>query len=330
MSETVTVKLKILSPLHIGSGEEASPLDYYIDGNSFCRLNMDSLFADSGFTREMQDKFIQAAKTQRYIGTQLPRDLLLRHVAYRLPISGKARQLLAGNSEAGKTVVNTFIKSAGRVYLPGSSVKGAILSALCWRILLDGWNSGKPAAKEDIQNLLTRGATRNRELLLDVVLSRLGGRGRGAFTHWLDVTDSGFSLPAECLEISLARVQDARGRGAILILYETLRPGAEFTLSLKLDSGSRQSPDSLLTTVNDFYQRVFKADEPQGRPPASSGLIRLGQGSGAYATSMLILAADTGLNRSQQGYRVKPPRTRKRIDDVFAMGWAQISMESRE
>lgn len=318
-------RLRVLSPLHIGSGEEASPLDYFIDGSDFCRLNMDGLFTDTDFTSQMRDKFLQVAGSQRYIGGQLPKNLLKRHISYRIPVAGKARTQLCSTTETGKTVVKTFVKSAGRVYVPGSSLKGGLLSALCWRILLAGWNSGRPEAKQDIGDLLTRGRTQENDGLLDVVLSRLGGRGTKSFTHWLDVTDSDLKSPSECLEVSLARVQDALGRSEIPILCETLKPGSEFALTLVLDPASKVKPDELLATVNDFYQRVHKADDPRAsRPPAQNGLVRLGQGSGAYAVSLLVLALELGLDRQ---YRIRSPRTRKRVDDVFAMGWAQLTNE---
>jgi len=309
------VKLKTLSPLHIGSGQEASPLDYFIDGTDFCRLDMSGLFADPGFL-PLRDKFIQAAGAQRYIGGELPRDLLKRHVAYRIPTAGKAQRQLSATTTTGKTVVKLALKSAGRVFLPGSSVKGTVLSALCWKVLSDGWNSGNPEARNDIRDLLSRGRTQDRDELLDVVLTRLGGRGERKFTHWLDVTDSDLKRPDDCLEISLAQVQGSR-RTQIPILYETLKTGTEFTLELKPDPTSKLTVEAMLATVSEFYRLVNHAD---GSGRKETNLIRLGQGSGAFAVSLLILT-----QQIHERYDVWPPRTRKRVDDVFALGWAQLT-----
>ncbi|MGB9722134.1 MAG: type III-A CRISPR-associated RAMP protein Csm5 [bacterium] len=128
------VKIKILTPVHIGSGEEINPMEYLVEGVQFHRLNMDSLFKDNEFKPHM-DKFIEIAKTSRYIAGILPDSLLKKHILYTIPINGDAVQYLRKN----QTIVKEFIKTAGNVFIPGSSIKGSIFSAVFWHSLKEAY-----------------------------------------------------------------------------------------------------------------------------------------------------------------------------------------------
>ncbi len=315
MANSFTVTLKTLTPVHIGSGDTINKLDYFIEGDRFHRVNMDSLFADPEFAA-LRDKFLESAPGGQPIDRLVPEDLLQRHILYTIPIHPSARN-------TNQIEVRLFIKSAGRVYIPGSSLKGAILSALCWDVLKDR----KEAAERVIAGYeKTDNQGRKKHVYddpIEITLETIGGRSHeilGEFTHWLDVSDSDFKTPQESLQLSLARVEGARRRGRIPILYETIKPGIQFTFTLKLDPASKLTPQSLIQKVNDFYQRVAQKDSPNIPAPASTGLIRLGQGSGKFATSLLILAQELNLN-----HRYSLPRTRKRINSS-PMGWAQMEV----
>ncbi len=329
MSSSFRVKLKVLSPIHIGSGETLTRLDYYFDNTGkFCRVNLDSLFADPDFA-DQRDKFLEAAPNGERIDKLVPLPLLEKHQRYRLPASKTALQFGKDRS----VEVKACIKSAGRVYIPGSSVKGAILSALIWKVLSDGWAKG-PDAQQAIRSLVLGNQS---DALLKEVLQRIGGRDAehaGKFTHWLDISDSDFKAPEQVLGLSLVDVKNPNPTRApaakdLRLLLETIQKG-EFRFTLKLDPASKLKPDSLLSAVNDFYQKVATADKLTSEKPElpSAGAVRLGTGSGAYATSLLLVAKETGLNWGRDGYRVKPPKSRKRAGNADCpMGWAQLELE---
>ncbi len=305
MANSFTVTLKTLTPVHIGSGDTINKLDYFIEGDRFYRVNMDSLFADPDFASH-RDKFLESAPGGQPIDQLVPKPLLKGHIRYSIPIHPSARN-------TNHIEVRLFIKSAGRVYIPGSSLKGAILSALVYEIL--------KMSPERARNVIAKDP-------IGETLPQLGGRGSDKFTHWLDVSDSDFKTPQESLQLSLARVEGARRRGRIPILYETIKPGIQFTFTLKLDPASKLTPQSLIQKVNDFYQRVAQKDSHGTPAPAQTGLIRLGQGSGMFATSLLILAQELQLTNCYRLPRIDKmtgPRTRKRINSS-PMGWAQMEV----
>lgn len=302
------IRLKTLTPIHIGSGETINKLDYFLEAGNFWRVNFDTLFTDPAF-QDMRKKFLQSAPSGQPIDQLVPKPLLKKHILYKIPISQSAQN-------TNLIEARLFIKSAGRVYIPGSSLKGAILSALCWDILR--------SRKNDAEQVLERDSDP-----LGITIPALGGAGSGKFTHWLDISDSDFKMPADCLELSLAKVTGAR-RGELPILYETLKPQIQFTFTFKLPPQSKLTPETLLNKVNEFYQQVLEKDRLRGDIPFphQKTLIRLGQGSGMFATALLILAQELNLTHIYRLPKIGTcigPRTRKRIL-ATPMGWAEMEV----
>ena len=309
-------RIKILTPVHIGSGEEISPLEYYIHNEKFIRLDMDGLFSDSEF-KPIMGKFINSAGVQRNIGELIPQELLLRHPLYKLDISTSAR-------DTRPIVVKEFIKSAGRVYIPGSSLKGSILSGVIYWV----------AKKENIRDI------RDYEGLLAQVLGKSSTFNMGKFSHWLDITDTNFSSPEEALEVTLSHVEG--GRGAIPILYESLKVGCEFTVELKTSINSLHKfgaykEEDILRMADEFYKRVYEREKKskisQNLPRFNSSnyLLRLGQGSTCLSTSLLLLAEELGIKDYKLYRRNLPPikigeepSTRKLIHTKTPLGWIEV------
>lgn len=313
------IKLEVLTPLHIGSGEEISPSEYYIDKDSgyFIRLNMDALFSDPLFNC-YRDKFISEASKQRYVGSILDAPLLKKYPLYSISISGGARTYIANN----QTITKGFIKTAGRVFIPGSSLKGSILSAMMWHILKTNYKN----MSSQINDLLTRRPQNRKEegeiyselMKITLSLASLDPK-RGRFTQWLNISDSTFKSPQDSIAISLARVKGARHSGELPVLYETIKPGEFFEMEISRVK-LKFSEKELLEIAHNFYLKVLEHDRVDiDKEPY---LLRLGQGSTAYSTSLIILAEELGI----KNYPINPPRTRKRIDDTLVMGWMRATI----
>ena len=298
-----TLRLQTLSPVHIGGNEELTPMDYLID-QDLLRINIPALFKDPDFA-PIAEPFLKVAGSRRYLGDAVPIDLLRRHVLYKLFIRGDAEAYLRDH----QTNVKAIVKSAGRIYLPGSSIKGALLSALMWFTLKD-------LAGQDRNNVKSLLAADNYDELLKLILGKIAARpisGNARFSRWLDVSDSSL-LPPTALEVSLVRIHGAAEGKEQPILYETIKPGTEFVLRIKAGN-CKYSEQDIVGIADQFYQRVCLEDG--GQMNAAEQIFRLGQGSSAFATSLLILAKDWNMKE----YPVSSPKTRKRIDQQFAMGW---------
>jgi len=324
------VKLKVLSPVHIGSGDEITPAQYFFYKGKCNILNMTTLLKDKDF-KPFFDEYLNKAAMHIAVSEYIPPEILLRNVLYKMDVVGEAVNKLANNAINIKTIV----KSAGSAVVPGSSIKGSILSAMVCYIL------SKECEKDDkIKTIVTnslREATKgkrfnknpdlwNNQQMLSHVMSKLGKMGSKNFTSWLRVSDSDIFPVTDSIEIRLAKVEGARsqrGQSKLPIIYEALKAGTEFTV--EIDTANCNYPwDKILDALCYFYNAVFDEDAKSHilnnwEPDEDAILLRLGQGSTAFATSMLVLAQDLNIKE----YAIKPPKTRKRIDGI-PMGWVEI------
>ena len=119
--------VSVLTPLHIGTGRELlHQYDYAIHGGRTWRLNESALLD----AQDVEDP----ALVEKLART--PPAQLLRSQDYR-PDSGLFRYVLRGTprSEAEGAQLREQIKDVfDRPYLPGSSLKGALRTALAWNI----------------------------------------------------------------------------------------------------------------------------------------------------------------------------------------------------
>jgi hypothetical protein len=312
MREAMWVDLEVLTPSHVGSGSDINPIEYWIN-EGFARVHMDRLFADPDFGSHF-DTFMTNAATQRYLGEHLPAELLNRHIRYQVSLTPEARQYLVRH----QVQVKEHIKSAGRVFIPGSSIKGSLLSALINHVLEDACKS--PVRKQSVETCIAE--PRRFSQLLDITIGDLRSPGDGLkdrFYRWIDVSDSCLFTPEESLHIYYSEVVGAR-KGKLPVLFEGLAPETRWIFSLTAAPESKFSVSEMLQISDAFYRTVWKKSGISEAPPEKGYLLRIGQGSSAWATSLLIFAESSGAK-----YRFSPPRTRKLVDARVPMGWVVLS-----
>jgi len=290
------LSMKVLSPVHISSGSDLSPSEYYVDKKTG-RVNvvdMEKLFLDPGFNAYRKE-FIREAGSSRYLGYIISDEKLLSsHLLYSIPATADFRSQNYIN-------IKSFIKSAGRPYIPGSSIKGAIISALIYQAL-------KEIAGNETLDLNQR--THYTELL-DKAYSRLSKDShinlqKNRFLNLLSVSDSNLLKPEDCLQAEVCQVIGAKTKGQIPVCYECLKEGVTLDFELK-SVNCKYSEKQILDICHEFYNKVA------AREGVNSGqesyLLRLGQGSSRYAVSLLILAEELNI----RSYGLKPARTKKRL-----------------
>ena len=126
-------ELEVISPVHVGSGRTISPIEYVVEDN-FYRVDMDMLFEDDRFDAE---GFIEDAKGGAfYLGRFAP-ELAMEHVRYSLDISNSVKNNLCKSVYHPSGEIREFIKTKDLPYIPGSSMKGALRTAMLWKALKD-------------------------------------------------------------------------------------------------------------------------------------------------------------------------------------------------
>jgi CRISPR-associated protein Csm5 len=131
------MKIKILSPVHIGSGEKKTKLNFIIKNNIAYFIN-EEMFRNLIHNYGLTDKFVQWVSQRGKDLSQFLKDhpviekKLLEKPIYTLQIKGSIER-----------EVNLHIKdSNNRFYIPGSSIKGAIRTALLYTVL-EEWKPDK-------------------------------------------------------------------------------------------------------------------------------------------------------------------------------------------
>lgn len=311
--------LEALSPVHIGSGTEISPSEYWYDSKSkhVHRLNLESLTRDPAFLPYLE-KFVEEAAQARQVERYVPKDILNNHIRYSLPAASSS-----------KYPIKAQLTSGGRVYIPGSSVKGSLLSAILWKELSLRFGRDDGFQGELRQSLRSRDnkeSAQRYNSLLGIALGEFCGQADNRFLKWLAVSDTDMRPATGNLAIALVQVVGSK-KSQIPVLMEILRPGVTLILQMAQPSGGclghRPSLEltEVLETADNFYRRVWQETET-APPPTGGWLLRLGHGSGAWATSFLILTTDLNL---RPHYQVNPPMTKKMVDGMTSLGWVRLT-----
>ncbi|WP_456367288.1 type III-A CRISPR-associated RAMP protein Csm5 [Thermococcus sp.] len=134
------MRLRVISPLHIGNGNKLTPVDIYPTEDKIYILDVERIFNDLrrlGVDLEEILTLLRNPPGEHYVWKGYIEEYHLTpsdYALYSLPVFG----------EPGKTSmgINEFIKSNGRPYIPGSSVKGAIRTAVFYKALRECGDSG--------------------------------------------------------------------------------------------------------------------------------------------------------------------------------------------
>ncbi len=144
--------IETLTPLHIGSGETIEPYEYVITDKLY-RINLGKFISSlSPFDR---DEFLKVSssdmiKTRQFIKEKAD----LSNVSeYSMNIDPEVLEIYENkkNDPNNLLSIQTFIKTSGKAYIPGSSIKGAIRTAMLFskspKPLADTWDIEKSVFK---------------------------------------------------------------------------------------------------------------------------------------------------------------------------------------
>lgn len=150
--------IEIMSPVHVGSGDELSRLDYVWRGGKLFVLDLDGLLAQPGVSAEELSEFLAEP------GFSLGHYLRERRIA---PEAVAKNTVDCPADPRGSAVCQQIKDVYHRPYIPGSSLKGAIRTAILW------W-----AMKEDPQRF--KSAERTVRRGLSKMQRQVDRRPRGA------------------------------------------------------------------------------------------------------------------------------------------------------
>jgi CRISPR-associated protein Csm5 len=239
------VKLKVLTPLHIGSGEKYSALEYILENGVLKKYSLEKIInkAKEGKLLEPLASYFKR-ETFHSLREICDSNSVLREAILEL----KPEYTIKAEIKREVTV-EEFIKTNGKIYIPGSEIKGSIRRALLFYILkkderlferflnmlrkADG-KEELETVSERIENIAFRGGKRNAQY--DIL-------------KLLKVSDTELAQPSEknmmVKIITLFYATSQSWKKQKLIFSEVVLPGTQFEFNIDLSPGARKLADVL-------------------------------------------------------------------------------------
>ncbi|MEN3039350.1 MAG: type III-A CRISPR-associated RAMP protein Csm5 [Candidatus Kryptonium sp.] len=352
------VKYKILTPVHIGTGEELSPFDYVIVDNMFHRISADELISSlSDEQLRMFYSYIRVnniTSLRSLIVANFKSEKFSKYSVRVLPgVANKYRENL--NNINNQLLISPFIRTPDsfKPYIPGSSIKGAIRTAI-----IDDIVRGKKYEKK----YKPQGA--NWELFameaVEIVSSGEKKQERASISRdpfrTLKISDVFIDNEVMLIgEVLNAKVNKAKGRldtiGIQMIKevvsgYLNLGKPVEFEGEIRIDEFLPRvkrkdmyygvsmpiDKDFIIKTCNYFYSQELRREmefyefavdmhdiiskmKTLFNVKQNECLIRVGRFSGVYAVT---------INEYRNPANKKWGTTRNLFDGRYPMGWIKI------
>ena len=257
MEDNRSLRLEItgISPVFIGSGDLYSQLDYIVENQKVHLLNFNSLLGEiplnliDDLTKNILDNF----SNNRWEG-----DVKTFLEEYDLDWKKHVKQSHDLIGEIGKNELHQFIKTSDRLYIPGSSVKGAIRTCILFSIL----KNNPTFRNREESNLLRYFNDRN-------IRQLIGTSAKEDLLRALIVSDLHLSDPTNNTKIVESSVYHLENKeSTIPIFYEVLDKGFRGSGSIKIDKNLIESnilktqyfdltTSSLVEAVNEFSQKII-------------------------------------------------------------------------
>lgn len=237
--------IEVLTPVHVGTGELLSPLEYTANGQEVRIADLGRLFRRDPARAEVIGQKLAASSPAQLRGMTvdglLTRQELADDALWRYRLSGSAATLAAVAGARGKEHELRLASKTpdGRVYLPGTAIKGAFRTALIF-----AWSAASPEwARQFLERELKAGAANG---TVQRVLYGARQDPNHDLLRALVVGDTTGAPPSEVLQLAQERVMSAkiradRSRGdgddeykAFLVFLECLKPGEKLAASVRI------------------------------------------------------------------------------------------------
>ncbi len=346
-------KIKILTPVHIGSGEELDPFSYVIRDDKLHFLNRD-LFIEYLDLEGKYEQFLEVCSSKSHTAIIPIRKFIMANFTSELSrgtievadvVAEEYREKIDAVSNVerdGSKIINMLAIKAmihpgadPDAIIPGSSLKGSIRTAILDYIVKNQNNKKRKGTKvngKNLENIILEYRDMSDDPFKALKLSDF------------EVT-SGGSYVDKCYNIKSSTDPSSKSKG-IPVNMEFFKPGTELLGSASIDTLARvskpfSSSDGLThkrifeacrSHYSDTYQfekRKFKIEIPElENLNGNKAPIKIGAHSGAYALTL-------------EGYRkgnISNPAAKKKMDHQTTtwitsgkqIGWATIEIISED
>lgn len=284
------MNFRVLTPVHISSGQTLTKYEFIIKGSKFQFYSFDEII-----------NYIDSKEIAKFLfDTGL--EEFFKH--YNLNIKPTYEIPFHGTS---KDKVYEFIKLKNRVYIPGSSIKGAIRTAYLYRII-----------KNDVN-------------LRNKFLNALRGRDKDFYRYMekeidnvfrkILISDSDLFEPSECLKVVEIKHKN------LTLLVETLRENFEFEIDIKFKYNNLKN--EIDNAISEFskdlvnYLKSIGIYNNLADLEKNKKLIRLGKFKGYFSNTIMLILFYFDKNL----YEKYKKRTFWKTIDEKPLGFCEVSFD---
>ncbi len=290
------MKLEILTPVHIGSGNKYLALDYVIKGNKVVFIDPMKFF------ERIEKMGLNPVEVARGIG-QGERSI----EDYVSELSDIKTREIPFNGRNKRREILMHIKSNERLYIPGSSIKGAIRTAILWKVARDNRDTLNWVINY-IKELVGKKSLSKRDLIkLDDRLEERVFRKsclvekkddpKNDLLRALRVSDSTFLDSYSVYEVKFLGMRN------FSVLAECINPEQSAEVETNIDEftlhylKTRLDFDYLLSATREFAEEIVGVETERNYPEkakkefrnvlkAKGVVLRIGWGTGWYSSTI--------------------------------------------
>jgi CRISPR-associated protein Csm5 len=352
------VRVKVLSPVHIGNGEKISRLEFLVEKGRLKVYKFDRII--SAIERIANPQL----KNNAYLWFKTSKNLSLEEFLRNFKLTLEPNYELEINGSFNSSQVEEFIKTLEGPYIPGSELKGSIR-----HLIACAWFMDKPdLVIEKVRQLLNSGRADDRKEQNNVEgeLERLVFYPKGEKDAKFDVLKV-LSIPdSQPLPYQSLRVEVPKLIGSNRTLYpcEALKEGVEFEMEININKNAyrgletqRKLPEigkhfsdentfwNFLTDCSrKFYSKLLDEEIEffRNRQPNTEEhlkrlknylntggvLLRLGKHEGILSTTLLLIVKDKDkalfdkfFRTTQNIVREQTNKTRRVNSQGLTFGW---------
>ena len=245
-------QLKTITPVHIGTGETLSQIDGFYDNGQWHRIDIDAVLAaipESDLNRLTIAMGQRDFQWKGYLPTNQP------SASYTLPCPEDPRE-----TEIRETIKHP----SNRPMIPGSSIKGAIRTAMLWDLIGDSNQEPFKYSVNYLQEQLQRRPNRN-WVGQSIERHVLGKDPNHDLMRAVQVSDTA-PIPIEALEMGVAWTVTLNQRGELVqkrergreykTFAEQIRAEQTFDFSIKIDKSLFGGHEKRELGYSDHQERV--------------------------------------------------------------------------
>ncbi len=360
-------RVQCLSPVHIGTGKELEPFDYIVDGQRYIRVHLDAVLERmtteqvddlAAWVSERADQMVELGRKQ---SDDIRREMQLSNfpgadVALREALrTDSALARYHGNKGFDRNLqVREQVKDADETPLiPGSSLKGALRTALAFAALEEMELAEREALRQSLERRLNERGPRLQERIgqeIEQAVFRCGKEQRGRTSYGdihydlmraVSVSDT-YDAQAELIVPQIYTFVESRTRegntrlaAQAPLIVEAHAPGNIFSLRLRIDGGllraiSQNGRRGEWINFEQRVQRAFGSEVARLLPGASDEQVeqavvgRLEAAARSFAKA--IVSAEQGWEEAHGHSSRDLKDFYNRLDDLIGKGLVPLRL----